>query len=110
MGGDMQPQGHAQIMINLLDFNMDLQEAGEAPRVEHTGSATPRGKLAEGAGTVQLEEGMPAAVMEGLKKLGHKVRTVRVNGGGYQAILLDPKTGILHGASDHRKDGMAAGY
>ncbi len=110
MGGDMQPQGHAQIMINLLDFNMDLQEAGEAPRVEHTGSATPRGKLAEGAGTVQLEEGMPAAVMEGLKKLGHKVRKVRVNGGGYQAILLDPKTGILHGASDHRKDGMAAGY
>ncbi len=110
MGGDMQPQGHAQIMINLLDFNMDLQEAGEAPRVEHTGSATPRGKLAEGAGTVQVEEGMPAAVMEGLKKLGHKVRTVRVNGGGYQAILLDPKTGILHGASDHRKDGMAAGY
>lgn len=110
MGGDMQPQGHAQVLVNLLDFGMDLQEAGEAPRVEHTGSATPTGKPAKGAGTVLVEEGMPSSVIDGLRKNGHSVQMVRVNGGGYQAILIDPETSVLHGASEHRKDGMAAGY
>ena len=110
MGGDMQPQGHAQVLVNLLDFGMDLQEAGEAPRVEHTGSATPTGNPAKGQGTVLVEEGMPQAVIEGLRKIGHSVQMVRVNGGGYQAILIDPETSVLHGASEHRKDGMAAGY
>lgn len=110
MGGDMQPQGHTQVLINLVDFGMDLQAAGEAPRMEHVGSATPTGKPANGSGTVQIERGMPPQVIDGLKKLGHKVQEIRINGGGYQAILLDPKTGVLQGASEHRKDGMAAGY
>jgi gamma-glutamyltranspeptidase/glutathione hydrolase len=110
MGGDMQPQGHVEVLVNLLDFGMNVQAAGEAPRIEHVGSATPTGKPADGVGTVQVEVGMPAAVVEGLKKLGHRVRRVARNGGGYQGIWIDPKTGVLHGGSEARKDGMAVGY
>jgi gamma-glutamyltranspeptidase / glutathione hydrolase len=111
MGGDMQPQGHVQVLINMLDFGMDVQQAGEAPRVEHVGSATPKGKAAnENGGTVQAEIGLPEAIVAELKKRGHQVEWVRKNGGGYQGIWIDPKTGVLHGGTEARKDGAAVGY
>ncbi len=111
MGGDMQPQGQVEVLNNLIDFGMNVQEAGEAPRIEHTGSATPTGlAAARDGGTVQAEDGIPRAVIEELQRRGHHVVRVRRNGGGYQGILIDPKTGVLHGGSEARKDGCAAGY
>jgi gamma-glutamyltranspeptidase/glutathione hydrolase len=110
MGGDMQPQGHVQVLVNILDFGMTVQAAGEAPRVEHLGSATPTGKPAEGVGVVQVEVGMPTAVAEGLEKKGHRIKWVPRNTGGYQGIWIDPDTGVLHGGTEARKDGAAVGY
>jgi gamma-glutamyltranspeptidase/glutathione hydrolase len=111
MGGDMQPQGHVQVLINMIDFGMNVQEAGEAPRIEHLGSATPTGRAgSRTGGTVAAEEGIPAEVLATLSARGHQVRTVKTNGGGYQAILIDPKTNMLHGGSEARKDGCAVGY
>lgn len=111
MGGDMQPQGQVQVLVNLIDFGMNVQEAGEAPRVEHTGSATPTGRPgAADGGTVHAERGLPAKVIEELKRRGHDVVPTRKNGGGYQGILIDPATGMLHGGSEARKDGAAVGY
>jgi gamma-glutamyltranspeptidase/glutathione hydrolase len=111
MGGDMQPQGQVQVLINLIDFGMNVQEAGEAPRVEHFGSATPTGQKARsGGGTVAAERGIPDAVLQGLIRRGHQVVRSRVNGGGYQAILIDPRTNVLQGGSEPRKDGAAVGY
>jgi gamma-glutamyltranspeptidase/glutathione hydrolase len=111
MGGDMQPQGHAQVLVNLIDFGMNVQQAGEAPRVEHVGSATPTGKSADAnGGTIRAEYGIPDEVVKELTRRGHTVQRVRVNSGGYQGILIDPATGILHGGSEHRKDGAAVGY
>ncbi len=110
MGGDMQPQGHVQILCNLIDFGMDVQEAGETPRVEHVGSATPTGTRARrGGGTVQAEHGMSAEVVAELQRRGHEVVPVRVNGGGYQGIMLAPGN-VLLGGSEPRKDGCAVGY
>lgn len=111
MGGDMQPQGQVQMLVNLIDFGMNVQEAGDLARVSHVGSQTPTGRpMDEGGGTVQLEAGIPEATREALTRKGHK--TVRSAGGfgGYQAILIDPRTGVLHGGTDPRKDGAAAGY
>ncbi|MEX2026408.1 MAG: gamma-glutamyltransferase [Pirellulaceae bacterium] len=109
MGGDMQPQGHVQIVMNLIDFGMNVQAAGDAPRVMHTGSATPTGLAAEGTGTVSVEAGVSDDVVEALKAKGHKV--VRARGyGGYQGILIDWERGILHGGTEARKDGAAVGY
>jgi gamma-glutamyltranspeptidase/glutathione hydrolase len=111
MGGDMQPQGQVQVLVNLIDFGMNVQEAGEAPRVEHVGSASPTGRPGRpDGGTVRAERGIPEAVLEGLRNRGHKVEQVRYNGGGYQGILIDPETGVLHGGSEPRKDGCAVGY
>jgi gamma-glutamyltranspeptidase/glutathione hydrolase len=111
MGGDMQPQGQVEVLCNLIDFGMNVQEAGEAPRIEHVGSATPTGRPEkEGGGTVVAEDGIASEIIEELKKRGHQVRSTRRNGGGYQGILIDPKTGMLHGGSEARKDGCAAGY
>jgi gamma-glutamyltranspeptidase/glutathione hydrolase len=110
MGGDMQPQGQVQVLVNHLDFGMDVQRAGEAARLEHTGSATPTGRPADGVGTVLAEPGVPDAVVRELERLGHRVRRTARNGGGYQAILIDPQTGVLHGGSEARKDGCAVGY
>jgi gamma-glutamyltranspeptidase / glutathione hydrolase len=111
MGGDMQPQGHVQVLVNLIDFGMNAQAAGDAARVEHVGSATPTGK-AEAAmgGTIQAEPGIPEGVVKELEARGHVVKRVKVNGGGYQGILIDPKTGVLHGGTESRKDGLAIGY
>jgi gamma-glutamyltranspeptidase/glutathione hydrolase len=111
MGGDMQPQGHVQVLVNLIDFGMNVQASGEAPRIEHRGSATPTGHAAHGdGGWVLAESGIPDAVIKELKNRGHHVLDVETNGGGYQGILIDPKTGVLHGGSEARKDGCAVGY
>ena len=111
MGGDFQAQGHVQVLVNMLDFGMNVQEAGEAPRIEHIGSPTPTGKPGDPkGGAIQAERGIPAAVLRDLERRGHRVSIVLGNGGGYQAILIDPRTGMLHGGSEARKDGCAAGY
>jgi gamma-glutamyltranspeptidase/glutathione hydrolase len=111
MGGDMQPQGQVEVLCNLIDFGMNVQEAGEAPRIEHLGSATPTGRPAqENGGTVAAERGIPNAVVSELLQRGHYVGRVKTNGGGYQGILIDPKTNVLQGGSEPRKDGCAVGY
>jgi gamma-glutamyltranspeptidase/glutathione hydrolase len=111
MGGDMQPMGHVQILVNLIDFGMGLQAAGEAPRIEHIGSATPTGKPeSPPGGTIQVEPGVPDAVVKELEKRGHNVQRVRVNGGGFQGIMIDPRSGVLFGGSEYRKDGAAVGW
>jgi gamma-glutamyltranspeptidase/glutathione hydrolase len=111
MGGDMQPQGHVQVLCNLIDFGMNLQEAGEAPRIEHVGSATPTGRRAdEQGGTVVAERGISDKIVKDLIQRGHVVSRTKTNGGGYQAIMIDAKTNVLHGASEARKDGCAVGY
>ncbi|MAG55699.1 MAG: gamma-glutamyltransferase [Planctomycetes bacterium] len=109
MGGAMQPQGHVQIICNLVDFGMNVQEAGDAARYNHTGSSQPTGTLMEDGGVVHLEGGIPLAVRRALEKRGHRL-ALRGSFGGYQAILRDPVTGVYHGASEMRKDGQAAGY
>jgi gamma-glutamyltranspeptidase/glutathione hydrolase len=107
----MQPQGQVEVLCNLIDFGMNVQEAGEAPRLEHLGSATPTGRPGRrGGGTVEAERGISDQIVEELTRLGHQVIRTKTNGGGYQAILIDPKTNMLHGASEYRKDGCAAGY
>jgi gamma-glutamyltranspeptidase/glutathione hydrolase len=111
MGGDMQPQGHVQVLSNLIDFGMNVQEAGEAPRMQHFGSATPTGHAAhKDGGESDAEPGIPDEVLDELKKRGHHIVRTKRNGGGYQGILIDPKTGALHGGSEYRKDGAAVGY
>lgn len=112
MGGDMQPQGHVQILMNLIDFGMNLQEAGDAPRIQHEGSTSPEGQatpMADG-GWVDLESGFDYDTVRGLMRKGHSVRFAGGPYGGYQAITRDPATGAYIGASESRKDGQAAGY
>ncbi len=110
MGGAMQPQGHAQIVINLIDFGMNLQEAGDAPRINHMGSSQPTGEIMTDGGTVFLESGIDYNTIRGLISKGHKVQFAKGPYGGYQAILYDEKRGVYFGASESRKDGQAAGY
>ena len=110
MGGDFQPQGHTQIVMNLIDFGMNLQEAGDAPRWDHTGTASPTGDPTEGTGEIRLESGIPYETIRGLMDRGHRVGFSRGIYGGYQAILWDKKNKVYHGASESRKDGQAAGY
>jgi gamma-glutamyltranspeptidase/glutathione hydrolase len=110
MGGDMQAQGHVQVLMNMIDFGMNVQAAGDAARVQHIGSATPTGLPAQGVGTVELERGIPNSVAEELQAKGHKVVRARGAFGGYQGILIDRENGVLHGATESRKDGVAAGY
>jgi gamma-glutamyltranspeptidase/glutathione hydrolase len=111
MGGDMQPQGHAQIVVNLVDFGMNLQEAGDAPRFYHTDDSEPTGTAMTDGGVLNLESGPSQDVIQALLRRGHRI--VAANGivfGGYQAVRRDPKTGVLLGASESRKDGFAAGF
>ncbi len=109
MGGATQPQAHVQIVMNLLDFGMNLQEAGDAARVVHTGSSQPTGTRMTDGGEVHLESGFLQAA-PALKERGHEIVTGTGVFGGYQAILRDPETGVYHGASESRKDGHAAGW
>ncbi len=110
MGGAMQPQGHAQIVINLIDFGLNLQEAGDAPRIHHTGSSEPTGQVMTNGGEINLESGYPQETIRALMRMGHKVTSANGPYGGYQAILRDLETGVYYGASESRKDGQAAGY
>jgi gamma-glutamyltranspeptidase/glutathione hydrolase len=110
MGGDMQPQGHVQILMNLIDFGMNLQEAGDAPRIRHLGSSSPRGDKMANSGEVLLERGFPPKTIGALKKMGHNLKVQGGGHGGYQAILWDAKNKVYFGASESRKDGQAAGY
>jgi len=110
MGGAMQPQGHVQIIVNLIDFGMNLQEAGDAPRARHDGSSEPTGEHMADGGEVVLEQGFSPEVVKALQARGHKV-TVANDGdfGGYQAIQRNDQ-GVYFGASESRKDGAAQGY
>lgn len=112
MGGDMQPQGHVQVLTDMIDFGMDIQEAGDAPRWRHLGSSEPTGQTARNGGTVVLESGFDPDAVQALETLGHHVlETPRGGGfGGYQAIRIDLDRHVLSGGSDPRKDGHAAGY
>ncbi len=110
MGGDMQPQGHVQVLVNWIDFGMNIQMAGDAARVRHDGSATPTGLPEEaGGGTLFAESGIPTATLEELKAKGHQV-SQGGSFGGYQCIRIDWEGGVLEGASEARKDGAALGY
>ena len=109
MGGNIQPQGHAQILCNLVDFGMNVQEAGDAARYTHSGSSQPTGQVMDDGGVVQIEGGVCPDVASELGRRGHRVYR-GPNGGGYQAIMRDPATGSYIGATEMRKDGIAAGY
>ena len=109
MGGAMQPQGHAQIIINMIDFGMDVQAAGDAPRVHHTGSSEPTGSTMKNGGILNLETGYPYGTIRELMRMGHQVQFANGPYGGYQAIYR-AKNGVYWGASESRKDGHAAGY
>ncbi len=110
MGGAMQPQGHVQIVVNLVDFGMNLQEAGDAPRIRHSGSSQPTGEKMIDGGTLLLETDIDYAEIRKLLRMGHKIQYSHGGYGGYQAIMRDPETGVLYGASESRKDGQAAGW
>jgi gamma-glutamyltranspeptidase/glutathione hydrolase len=116
MGGGMQPQGHVQVLINIVDYGMNLQEAGDAARLNHEGGREPTeglaGPAADPLGTLYVEPGIPAATVEKLRAMGHKVEVVRdgIMFGGYQAIARDPASGAYTGATEMRKDGQASGY
>lgn len=110
MGGATQPQAHAQIVINLVDFGMNTQEAGDAPRILHTRSSQPTGERMTDGGDVSLESGLDYEVLRTLTRMGHRLKTNVGSFGGYQAIRVDPSTGVYYGASESRKDGHAAGY
>lgn len=121
MGGGMQPQGHVQVLVNLVDYGMNLQEAGDAARLHHDGGRQPTdalvGSPADTApvdmlGVLQVEPGIPAATVEALRARGHtvEVESTGIPFGGYQAIARDPASGVYTGATEMRKDGQAGGY
>ncbi|MFO1186110.1 MAG: gamma-glutamyltransferase [Alphaproteobacteria bacterium] len=111
MGGDMQPQGHVQVLTNIIDFGMNLQEAGDAARWRHYGSTEPTGDARDGVGTITLETGISDEARKFLSAAGHtKLAPPDGSFGGYQAIWRDDKSGVYFGASEMRKDGAAMGY
>ena len=113
MGGAMQPQGHVQIVTNIIDFGMNLQEAGDATRWQHYGSTEPteaNGKTLVDGGQLVIESDIPYQTVRGLMQRGHKVGFDMGGYGGYQAIMWDDKEKVYYGASESRKDGQAAGY
>ena len=113
MGGAMQPQGHMQILVNMIDYGMNVQEAGDAARINHSGGSQPTGEQNGGLlGVLHVEPGFSSDAIQRLKDMGHNVKVVE-NGvmfGGYQAIYKDPESGTYIGATEMRKDGQAAGY
>jgi len=110
MGGAMQPQGHAQIVINLIDFDMNLQEAGDAPRIRHVSNQQPTGGNMYDGGELSLESGFDYKGIRQLMEYGHKIIFSLGSFGGYQAIMYDEKNKVYFGASESRKDGSAIGY
>jgi gamma-glutamyltranspeptidase/glutathione hydrolase len=111
MGGDMQAQGHVQVLVNLIDFGMNLQAAGDHARVQHSGHPTPTGSPGDPrGGTLLVESGVRDEAIAELERRGHVVSRSKGHAGGYQAIQIDWEHGTLRGASDPRKDGCAVGY
>ncbi|MBI1317520.1 MAG: gamma-glutamyltransferase [Candidatus Hydrogenedens sp.] len=110
MGGDFQPQGHCQVLMNMLDFGMSPQQAGDQPRVEHTGSSFPSGSTMEAGGALVFEHHFPDQVKQTLAAMGHEIRDTVDAMGGYQAIWRTDDPLIYYGGSDPRKDGCAMGY
>lgn len=110
MGGDMQCQGHVQILTDIIDFGLNIQEAGDAARWRHVGNAEPTGETSTGIGTVEMESGFEPAVKAALKGRGYNVVPGRGGFGGYQAIMWDAAHHVYWGASEMRKDGEALGY
>jgi gamma-glutamyltranspeptidase/glutathione hydrolase len=110
MGGSFQPQGHAQILINVIDFGMNIQEAGDAARIRHTGSSQPTDEVMTDGGMLYMESGIGEDVRRQLAELDHTIATDTIDYGGYQAIMWDEEQRVYHGASESRKDGQAAGY
>lgn len=112
MGGGMQPQGHVQILINIADFGMNLQEAGDAARFLHDGGSSPDEGVSTNYGTLFVEPGVPSSTVDTLRALGHVIEVDDSAGkfGGYQAISRDLQTGVLTGATEMRKDGTVVGY
>lgn len=110
MGGATQPQAQAWVLMNIIDFGMNLQEAGDAPRAVHVGSSQPTGSVMTDGGEVALESGFNTHVIEKLTRLGHTIGSRKGLFGGYQAVMKDSKHGVWVGASESRKDGHAAGY
>ena len=110
MGGAMQPQGHVQIVCNLIDFGMNLQEAGDAPRISHDGSSQPTGEKMNDGGRVSLESGFEYQTIRELMSKGHRIGYALGPYGGYQAIMWDKENKVFYGASESRKDGQAAGF
>ncbi|MBY0564063.1 MAG: gamma-glutamyltransferase family protein [Hyphomonadaceae bacterium] len=109
MGGDMQPQGHVQIIVNLVDYGLDLQAAGDAARYRFFGGAEPTGEQSNGVGFVTLENGVSAEVRAELARRGHRIMPPDGTFGGYQAVMLNPN-GVYEAATEMRKDGSAGGY
>ena len=107
MGGAMQPQGHTQIVCNIIDFGMNLQEAGDAPRISHGGSSQPTGSKMTDGGEVSLESGFSYQTIRSLMSKGHKIGYAKGPYGGYQAIMWNEKNKVYYGASESRKDGQA---
>ncbi len=110
MGGAMQPQGHVQIVCNIVDFGMNIQEAGDAPRMQHHGSSEPTGEKMTDGGVLTIENGFSWEVIRELIQKGHKIQYDLGGYGGYQAIRWDPVNKVYFGASESRKDGQAAGF
>ena len=111
MGGSFQPEGQVQILMNMIDFGMNAQEAGDAPRIDHQGSSDPTGRKSIGVGITYIESGFSFETIRTLMGWGHKIGYQQPgNYGGYQCIRYDPVQKVYYGASDARKDGMAAGY
>ena len=108
MGGATQPQAHAQIIVNMIDFGLNLQEAGDAPRIVHSGSSQPTDEVMKNGGTLSLETGFGKEIEKDLSSMGHTIKYQKGIFGGYQAIMF--KDGVYYGASETRKDGQAAGY
>ena len=110
MGGDMQPQGHVQVLVNMIDFGMNVQEAGDFMRFRHVGGSEVTGQSARGVGLVQMESGITAPVRAELTKRGHQLVQGGGGFGGYNAILWDKRNRTYWGATEMRKDGVAIGY
>ena len=110
MGGSFQPLGQVQVLVNIIDFGMNLQEAGDAPRMSHTGSSEPTGERMLDGGSVSFERGFSAGMIDALRAKGHRIAPAAGEFGGYQAIRVDPARKVYIGATESRKDGIALGY
>ena len=110
MGGSFQPLGHTEILMNMIDYGMNPQEAGDAPRIDHSGSSEPTGEKMVDSGQITLESGYSYETIRDLMRRGHKIGYGLGGYGGYQAIMYDAKNRVYHGATESRKDGQAAGF